>query len=175
MSSSNSVCVHCGEMYEQHEPAPRLSSLMPPARSSTRVTTPCVPLLPPPPSHLSLPIPPFCAVPQLVPPPLPPRPSQLHTSSQSVTMGPFYPPGPSMVNRPLGVASGTGAATALPYSMYSAPQPFTTASTQATGKRKRGRGRASQLVESACPRRHELTVVVDCQAVSTQLPFTCTS
>src|SRR6266702_2190081 len=145
MSSSNSVCVHCGEMYEQHEPAPRLSSLMPPARSSTRVTTPCVPLLPPPPSHLSLPMP------------------------------PFYPPGPSMVNRPLGVASGTGAATALPYSMYSAPQPFTTASTQATGKRKRGRGRASQLVESACPRRHELTVVVDCQAVSTQLPFTCTS
>lgn len=194
MSSSNSVCVHCGEAYGQHDPAPRLSSSQVqfiPTTSipidpvltarSTRAAMPHVPPplhVPPPPSlHLSLPAHPSRAIPQPVPPPLPPRHSQLHTSSQSAvgTAVPFYPPGPSTMNRPFGVASTTGAATALPYSMYTAPQLFTAAGTQALGKRKRGRGKASQLLESACPRRYELTVVIDCQAVSAQLLVTCTS
>ena len=125
-------------------------------------------LLPPPPSlRLSHPAPPSRAIPQPDPLPLPLRPSQLPTSSQ-IAVGrtvPFYHPDPSRMNRSLGVASTMGVATPLPYSTYTSMPPVATGS-QALGKRKRSRGRASQLLECAGPRRYELTVIIDCQAVS---------
>jgi len=84
-------------------------------------------------------------------------------------MGPtilFYASGSSATNQSLGIASTARASTALPYSMYTTSQPFTAAGAQALGKRKRGQGRARQLLERMNSTRFELTVVVDCQAVS---------
>jgi hypothetical protein len=169
VSSSNSVCVHCGESYGQHDPVPRLPAsqdrLVPANTVCQASQLPHVPLLSS--LSLSLPRPPSHAVPQPGPLALPPRPLQLPTSTQSAhgRAAPFFPPGPSMVNHPLSVASTAGVATPLPYSMYTGLLPLTT-STQALGKRKRSRGRAMQLLESVGPRRYELTVVIDCQAVS---------
>ncbi|KAH9017841.1 hypothetical protein EDB84DRAFT_1442649 [Lactarius hengduanensis] len=147
VSSLNSVCTHCGETYEQHDPAPRLSS----RAAMFRVPGP------PPSSCLSHPIvPPHRAIqPTPAPPPLSPQPSQLHASSQSAvglrTTAPFYPPGPSTTFRPLGVASTARAAVALLYVL---------------GKRKRSQGRVSQFLDGMCPSmRYEVTVVIDCQAL----------
>ncbi|KAH8995532.1 hypothetical protein EDB86DRAFT_2921699 [Lactarius hatsudake] len=144
------MCTHCGETYEQHDPAPRLSSQV----AMFRVPGP------PPSSCLSHPIvPPHRAIqPTPAPPPLSQRPSQLHASSHSAVglraTAPFYPPGPSTAFRPLGVASTARAAVALPYGRYgtyTAPQPFTVASTKALGKRKRNQGRVSQFLDGMCP------------------------
>jgi hypothetical protein len=176
MSNSHSFCVHCGETYGQHDPAPRL-----PASQNRVMPTTSTPItlenalgqntqmatshVLPPPSSLTLPRPPSCANAQPGLPCLPPQPFQLPASSQSAVgrAAPFYPPGPSLMNH--GIASPTRPATPLPYSMYTTPQSLTT-STQALGKRKRARGRATQLLESQGPRSYKLIVVVDCQAVS---------
>jgi hypothetical protein len=156
-------------MYGQHDPAPRLSAsqarLVPANTIHQAAQTPHLPL--PSSLSLSLPRPPSRAIPQPGPLTLPPRPLHLPTSTQSAAgrAVPFFPPGPSMINHPLGVASTTGVATPLPYSTYATPPPLNT-STRALGKRKRSQGRATQLLESVVPRRYELIVVIDCQAVS---------
>ena len=176
MSSSNSTCIHCGETYGQHDPAPRLlasqARLMPATSTLNAMvgqTTPTATHVPLPPSSLSLPTPLSRATPQPGPPQLPLRLSQLPISQSTLGRAPFYSPGPSTANRPFGVAPTTGPATALPYSMYAATPPHM----QVLGKRKRARGRASQLLteRSASPRRYELRVVVDCQAVSCECDF----
>lgn len=167
-------------MYRQHDPAPRLPTSQARLMSATALLTASAPNplgqttrtvtdvpLPSPSLRLSHPTPPSHAIPQPGPLPLPLRPSQLPTSSQTAVgrAVPFYHPGPSRLNQSLGVTSTMGVATPLPYSMYTSTPPVA-AGSQALGKRKRSRGRASQLLECVGPRRYELSVVIDCQAVS---------
>ena len=92
----------------------------------------CVPL--PPSSCLPLLAHPFHAISH---PSFPLQPSLPHTSGQSAVgtpAVPFYPPGPSTTDHHLGVASMAEAAMAFSYSVYTAPQLFTTG-TQALGER----------------------------------------